>query len=63
MSCNPIALAMYKTPAECGADIAVGEGQPLGMPIAFGGPVSRLYGGEIRYGKKAPRQDRGRNGG
>ncbi len=38
MGINPIAAAVLKTPAECGADIAVGEGQPLGMPMAFGGP-------------------------
>lgn len=38
MGCNPIALALIQTPAECGADVAVGEGQPLGMPMGFGGP-------------------------
>ncbi len=38
MGCNPMALAITKTPRDCGADIAVGEGQPLGLPLGSGGP-------------------------
>ncbi len=38
MVCNPVALGVLKTPGEMGADIAVGDGQPLGMPLSYGGP-------------------------
>ena len=35
---NPIAANVLESMGVCGVDIAVGEGQPLGLPLAFGGP-------------------------
>jgi len=37
-ACDPIALGILRTPGECGVDIAVGEGQPFGNRLDYGGP-------------------------
>ena len=54
MGCNPIALAIMKTPAECGADVAVGEAQPLGMPLSYGGPYLGYMATTNKHLRKLP---------
>lgn len=52
MQVEPFACAMLKTPFACGADIAVGEGQPLGMPLSFGGPYLGFVGAREKLVRK-----------
>ena len=54
LSVNPIALALLLTPKEAGADIAVGEGQPLGLPMAFGGPYLGFMATSLKLARKMP---------
>ncbi len=54
LSCNPIALGIMKTPRDLGADIAVGEGQPLGLPIGFGGPYLGFMATTQKYMRRLP---------
>ena len=38
VSSNPLALALLQSPGKLGADIVIGDMQPLGIPMSFGGP-------------------------
>jgi glycine dehydrogenase subunit 1 len=46
---NPTALALFKTPADMDADIVVGEGQPLGIPMWYGGPSLGFFTTRKKY--------------
>jgi glycine dehydrogenase subunit 1 len=52
--CDPSALAVVKTPAEWGADIAVGDGQSLGIPLCYGGPYVGFMASTAALMRKLP---------
>ena len=53
-SADPVALAMLRPPGELGVDIATAEGQPLGIPLFYGGPYVGLLATSLRNVRQMP---------
>ncbi len=51
---NPFSLALLKPPSEWGADIVVGDSQPLGIPPSFGGPTVGIFACGKKHIRKMP---------
>jgi len=51
---NPLSLGILKHPGEMDVDIAVAEGQPLGIPLQSGGPYLGLFATKAKYMRKMP---------
>ncbi|MCX6378842.1 MAG: aminomethyl-transferring glycine dehydrogenase subunit GcvPA [Armatimonadetes bacterium] len=53
-SVDPIALGLLKPPGDDGVDIVVGEGQPLGTPMGYGGPLLGFFACNKRFVRSFP---------
>ncbi len=51
---NPLALALLEAPGELGADIVVGDMQPLGISMSYGGPHCGYFAAKKAYMRKLP---------
>jgi glycine dehydrogenase subunit 1 len=51
---DPITLGVLRSPGECGVDVAVGEGQPLGGRLDFGGPSFGFFAAREEYLRRMP---------
>ncbi len=51
---EPLAFGLYKSPGQCGADIACGEGQSLGIARTFGGPALGMFAAKMKYVRNMP---------
>jgi glycine dehydrogenase subunit 1 len=51
---NPVSLSLLKAPGEYGADLAVGEAQPFGIPCSYGGPLLGFFAATEKLKRRLP---------
>lgn len=51
---NPISLGVIRPPGDFGADIVVGDGQPLGLPLSYGGPYVGMFATRDQHIRRMP---------
>jgi glycine dehydrogenase subunit 1 len=51
---DPVASGLLRTPGSFGADVVVGEGQPFGTPLSFGGPYLGLFACKLEHVRRLP---------
>ncbi len=56
LAVNPVSLGIVKTPGAMDADIAVAEGQSIGLPLGFGGPYLGILATRKAYIRRMPRR-------
>jgi glycine dehydrogenase subunit 1 len=54
VSADPLAMGMFQPPGHYDADIVTGEGQPLGIPVSYGGPYLGLFTAKQQYIRQMP---------
>lgn len=51
---DPIALGLFQSPGSYGADVVIADGQPLGIPLSFGGPSLGIFATRMAYVRHMP---------